>query len=139
MNKEIKEKLQESHWILDILMEYVPEGISIAIAISVTDIPDIIIHKISKYGAQLFGYSREILEGIPFKDIIKKLNICRIMKVKDIIKTLEKDGWYLARTKGSHRQFKHPVKPGIVTVAGNSNHDLPPGTLNSILKQAGLK
>lgn len=57
-------------------MEYVPEGISIAIAISLTDIPDIIIHKISKYGAQLFGYSREILEGIPFKDVIKKLNIC---------------------------------------------------------------
>lgn len=52
---------------------------------------------------------------------------------------LEDDGWYLARTKGSHRQFKHPVKPGTVTVAGKPGLDLPPGTLNSILKQAGLK
>ncbi len=68
--------MQEGSWILDTLMEYVPEGISIAIVIVGADIPDIIIHKISKYGAQLLGYSRETLEGIPFKDIIKKLNIC---------------------------------------------------------------
>jgi len=45
----------------------------------------------------------------------------------------------LARTKGSHRQFKHPTKRGTVTVAGKPNIDVPPGTLNSILKQAGLK
>jgi predicted RNA binding protein YcfA (HicA-like mRNA interferase family) len=61
------------------------------------------------------------------------------VKVRDIIKMLEKDGWYLMRTKGSHRQFKHPIKPGIVTVAGKLGLDVPPGTLNSILKQAGLK
>ncbi|KRT65728.1 MAG: hypothetical protein XU11_C0020G0006 [Candidatus Dadabacteria bacterium CSP1-2] len=52
---------------------------------------------------------------------------------------LEQDGWNLVRTKGSHRQFKHPKKPGTVTVAGQPNLDVPPGTLNSILKQAGLK
>lgn len=52
---------------------------------------------------------------------------------------LEKDGWFLAMTKGSHRQYKHPDKPGRVTVAGHPNHDLAPGTLNSILKQAELK
>lgn len=52
---------------------------------------------------------------------------------------IEKDGWYLAATRGSHRQFKHPSKPGRVTIAGNTGHDLAPGTLNSILKQAGLK
>jgi predicted RNA binding protein YcfA (HicA-like mRNA interferase family) len=61
------------------------------------------------------------------------------MKVKEVIKLLEDDGWYLARTKGSHRQFKHPAKSGTLTVAGKPNVDVPPGTLNSILKQAGLK
>lgn len=52
---------------------------------------------------------------------------------------LEADGWFLARTRGSHRQFKHPVKTGTVTVAGKPSLDMPPGTLNSILKQAGLR
>ena len=61
------------------------------------------------------------------------------MKVKDVIAMLEADGWQLVRMKGSHRQFKHPTKPGIVTVAGKPSVDVPPGTLNSILKQAGLK
>ncbi|MBW4580499.1 MAG: type II toxin-antitoxin system HicA family toxin [Tildeniella nuda ZEHNDER 1965/U140] len=61
------------------------------------------------------------------------------MKVKDIIKLIEQDGWYLARTRGSHRQYKHPYKPGLVTVPGKLSDDLAPGTLDSILKQAGLK
>jgi predicted RNA binding protein YcfA (HicA-like mRNA interferase family) len=61
------------------------------------------------------------------------------MKVWEVIALIEGDGWYLARTAGSHRQFKHPKKPGTVTVAGKASLDLPPGTLNSILKQAGLK
>ena len=61
------------------------------------------------------------------------------MKVRDAIKLIEDGGWFLARTKGSHRQFKHNSKPGLVTIAGQPSHDLPPGTLNSILKQAGLK
>jgi len=61
------------------------------------------------------------------------------MTVRDILKILQADGWYLVVTRGSHRQFKHPAKPGRVTVAGKPSDDLPPGTLNSILKQAGLK
>jgi predicted RNA binding protein YcfA (HicA-like mRNA interferase family) len=61
------------------------------------------------------------------------------MKVRDVIKQLEEDGWVLKRTRGSHRQYKHPAKPGLVTVAGKLSADLPPGTLNSILKQADLK
>ena len=61
------------------------------------------------------------------------------MKVRDVIRLLAEDGWYLARTKGSHRQFKHSAKSGTVTVAGKESIDVPPGTLNSILKQAGLK
>jgi predicted RNA binding protein YcfA (HicA-like mRNA interferase family) len=61
------------------------------------------------------------------------------VKVRDVIRLLEEDGWYLARTKGSHRQFKHSAKSGTVTVAGKASIDVPPGTLNSILKQAGLK
>jgi len=61
------------------------------------------------------------------------------VKVRDVIRLLEADGWYLARTRGSHRQYKHPTKAGLVTVPGAGGDDLAPGTLNSILKQAGLK
>jgi predicted RNA binding protein YcfA (HicA-like mRNA interferase family) len=62
------------------------------------------------------------------------------MKVRDIIKRIEKDGWaMLPATGSSHRQYKHPVQPGRVTIAGHRNDDVDPGTLKSILKQAGLK
>ena len=61
------------------------------------------------------------------------------MKVREVINLLEEDGWYQARMRGSHRQFKHRSKRGTVTVAGKPNVDIPPGTLNNILKQAGLK
>jgi predicted RNA binding protein YcfA (HicA-like mRNA interferase family) len=61
------------------------------------------------------------------------------MKIRDVIKLLEKDGWYLSRTRGSHRQYKHPSKSGLITIAGKPGDDLAPGTLNSIFKQAGLK
>ena len=61
------------------------------------------------------------------------------MKVKEIVQLIKKDGWYLVRTRGSHQQYKHPTKTGLVTIAGKPSDDLAPGTLNSILKQAGLK
>ena len=61
------------------------------------------------------------------------------MKVREIIKMIEADGWYLINTKGSHRQFKHPGKIGRITVPGHPNDTIAPGTLNSMLKQAGLK
>jgi predicted RNA binding protein YcfA (HicA-like mRNA interferase family) len=61
------------------------------------------------------------------------------MKVSEVLDLLKQDGWVLVATRGSHRQFKHPHKPGRVTVAGKPNDDLSPGTLNSILKQSGLK
>ncbi|GAB5497736.1 MAG: type II toxin-antitoxin system HicA family toxin [Pseudohongiellaceae bacterium] len=61
------------------------------------------------------------------------------MKIRDVIKLLEDDGWFLVTTKGSHRQYKHPTKPGRVTVPAKPGDDIAPGTLNSILKQAGLK
>jgi predicted RNA binding protein YcfA (HicA-like mRNA interferase family) len=61
------------------------------------------------------------------------------MKVREAIKLVEADGWFHVRTKGSHRQFKHPAKLGIVTIAGNPGVDIPKGTMNSILKQSGLK
>lgn len=61
------------------------------------------------------------------------------MKVRDIIKKIEKDGWYLARTRGSHRQYKHVQKQGLITIAGKPNDDIAPGTLNSILKQGEYK
>jgi len=62
-----------------------------------------------------------------------------VVKVRDVIGTLEADGWRLVRTKGSHRQFRHPTKAGTVTVAGKLSVDVPVGTLGSIWKQAGLK
>lgn len=61
------------------------------------------------------------------------------MKVREAIRLIQDHGWYLVITKGSHRQFKHAERPGRVTIAGNLSDDLAPGTLNSILKQAGLK
>jgi predicted RNA binding protein YcfA (HicA-like mRNA interferase family) len=61
------------------------------------------------------------------------------MKVSEVLRMLAEDGWHLVVTKGSHRQFKHPTKAGRVTVAGKPSDDLAPGTLNSILKQSGLK
>jgi predicted RNA binding protein YcfA (HicA-like mRNA interferase family) len=61
------------------------------------------------------------------------------VKVREVIKLIEADGWYLDRTRGSHHQYKHPLKRGLVTVAGKPNDDLAPGTQNSILKQSGLK
>ena len=61
------------------------------------------------------------------------------MKVKAAISIIEDDGWYLVRTRGSHRQYKHPDKAGLVTIAGKLSDDLANGTANSILKQAQLK
>ncbi|MFP4436343.1 MAG: type II toxin-antitoxin system HicA family toxin [Chloroflexaceae bacterium] len=60
------------------------------------------------------------------------------MKLRDIIRKVEADGWVLARTRGSHRQYRHYTKPGLVTIAGKPNDDLAPGTLRSILRQAQL-
>ena len=61
------------------------------------------------------------------------------MKVKEVIRMPEKDGWFLVETRGSHRQYKHATKPARVTVAGGPSDDIAPGTLNSIRKQARLK
>jgi predicted RNA binding protein YcfA (HicA-like mRNA interferase family) len=61
------------------------------------------------------------------------------VKVKELIKLIEKDGWEQTRMEGSHRQYRHPEKAGTVTVAGKPSANIPPGTLSSILKQAGLK
>jgi predicted RNA binding protein YcfA (HicA-like mRNA interferase family) len=61
------------------------------------------------------------------------------MKVSELLSLIEKDGWFMVRQRGSHRQFHHPDKTGTVTVAGKPSIDVPRGTLNSVLKQAGLK
>lgn len=61
------------------------------------------------------------------------------MNIRQVLKMIEADGWYLVATRGSHRQYKHPSKPGRVTLAGKPGDDLAPGTLGSVLKQAGLK
>jgi predicted RNA binding protein YcfA (HicA-like mRNA interferase family) len=61
------------------------------------------------------------------------------MRVRDVIKLIEADGWYLARTRGSQRQFKHPLKKDLVTIAGKQDADVMPKTLKSILKQAGIR
>ncbi|MFM8293055.1 MAG: type II toxin-antitoxin system HicA family toxin [Microcystaceae cyanobacterium] len=62
-----------------------------------------------------------------------------VTKVRDLIKLVEADGWFLIDTVGSHRQFKHPTKSGKVTIAGKLSDDVRKGTLASILRQAGLK
>jgi predicted RNA binding protein YcfA (HicA-like mRNA interferase family) len=61
------------------------------------------------------------------------------MKIRDAIKIIEQDGWFMVRIKGSHWQFKHNHKDGVVTIAGHLNDELAKGTVNSIFKQAGLK
>jgi predicted RNA binding protein YcfA (HicA-like mRNA interferase family) len=63
----------------------------------------------------------------------------RDVKVRDVIRLIEEDGWFLVATRGSHRQYKHLIKPGRVTVAGKPSDEMAPGTLNSVRKQAGLK
>jgi predicted RNA binding protein YcfA (HicA-like mRNA interferase family) len=79
-------------------------------------------------GGHVVGFDLQRSEQYPLR-----------MKVNEILAQLLGDGWYLVATRGSHRQFKHPEKPGRVTVAGKPSDDLAPGTLNSILKQARLK
>lgn len=59
------------------------------------------------------------------------------VKIRDVLKRLNAEGWYVDRQKGSHRQLKHPDKPGRVTVAGHPSMDLHPDTLKSISQQAG--
>ena len=61
------------------------------------------------------------------------------VKVKELAALLEADGWLQVRQRGSHRQYHHATKPGTVTLSGKPGVDVPPGTLNSVLKQAGLK
>ena len=61
------------------------------------------------------------------------------VSIRQLVKLLEEDGWIQVRQKGSHRQFRHAAKAGTVTVAGKPSADVPIGTLNSVLKQAGLK
>lgn len=60
-------------------------------------------------------------------------------KVREAIRLVERNGWRLARTRGSHRQYRHPDRPGTVTIAGKLGDDLPPGTWASIMKQSGLE
>jgi len=71
--------------------------------------------------------------------LVFSADILQWMKVSEVLRLLQDDGWYLAAMRGSHRQFKHALKPGRVTVPGKPSDDLAPGTLNSIFKQAGLK
>ena len=61
------------------------------------------------------------------------------MKVRDVIRLLEQNGWVEMRSKGSHRHFKHPKEAAVITVPGNQGKELATGTLNAILKKAGLK
>ena len=64
--------------------------------------------------------------------------LCIGVKIRVVIKALEQAGWVLVATRGSHRQFKHPLRPGRVTVAGRPSDDLAPGTLKSIARQSGV-
>lgn len=61
-----------------------------------------------------------------------------VLKVRELTRILEQDGWRLVRTRGSHRQFRHPTKKGLVTIAGARNDELARKTIRSVFKQAGL-
>ena len=61
------------------------------------------------------------------------------MKVRDVIKLIRKDGWYLEHTRGSHHQYRHTTKQGTLTISGQPGDEMPKGTLNSVMKHAGLK
>lgn len=94
----------------------------------------------AKHAAQPFDLSRTEPSET------KMMNICADhthpegqMRIRDAIKLIEADGWRLVSIKGSHRQFKHPLQPGRVTIAGKLDMDLHPKTLKSILKQAGIE
>ena len=78
-----------------------------------------------------------MLQG-PMKPLAAERDASR-MNVGDVLRLLREDGWLLVATRGSHRQLKHPSKPGRVIVAGKPGDDLAAGTLASILKQARLK
>ena len=82
---------------------------------------------------------RRVIERQPTRTGRQEGQARSIVKIRDIVKMLVDDGWSVVRQRGSHRQFKHASKPGLVTVAGKPGDDLAPGTLNSVLKQAGLK
>lgn len=60
-------------------------------------------------------------------------------KVSGVLRILRDDGWYIHRIKGSHRQLRHPKKPGVITLSGKMSDDIPKGTLGSVLRKAGLK
>lgn len=80
----------------------------------------------------------QVAHSYPFRGLLGILDAIAI-SVRRLVRQLEDDGWVQVRQRGSHRQFRHPTKSGTVTVAGKESADVPPGTLNSVLKQAGLK
>ena len=84
-------------------------------------------------------HPRSVFAPPTWIDFVEEQDYPCQVKVREVVRVLNDDGWVLVRTRGSHQQYKHPTKPGVVTIAGNRNDELAPGTLNSILKQAGLK
>jgi predicted RNA binding protein YcfA (HicA-like mRNA interferase family) len=84
-------------------------------------------------------FEENLRRGSTLRGLLEASVTLGSVKVREVIRMLEQDGWQLVRTRGSHRQFRHPVKAGTVTVAGKLSLDVPVGTLGSILKQAGLK
>ena len=88
-------------------------------------------------GALLMGAGFELHMRRPCLRVMRMLTFNR--KVRHVRRILREDGWYVVRVRGSHQQWTHPTKPGLVTIAGKPSDDLTRGTLNSILKQARLK
>lgn len=82
-----------------------------------------------------------MLDSIIFNTfaVFQNIRSMKVLKVREVVKLLEKDGWVLSYWKGDHRQFKHPDKPGKVTVRGKPNEDMDQNNLNSIWKQAGWR
>ena len=121
------------HIIADAALDWTPIG-DVATLITGRDLVE------DKKASRLGALAMLSAGGGMARPVIKGMKNLRKMKFKEVVKLLEDNGWFVARwKKSSHRQYKHPEKSGTITVAGQDSHMVPPGTLNSILKQAGLK
>jgi len=94
----------------------------------------------SAHAVRMLAYARRMNQGEPSGTWEMSDTAATLVgvKVSEILRLIGKDGWYLDRQKGSHRQYKHPSKRGLVTVSGKPSDDLHPKTRDSILRQAGL-
>jgi predicted RNA binding protein YcfA (HicA-like mRNA interferase family) len=102
------------------------------------------VHCAIRSGRLLIGFAFRMASSAVFSSLVRStlytgFPYTEAMRVRDLIRIIEEDGWIFHSQKGSHRQFKHPSKPGRVTVPGHPKDDVHPKTLATILKQAQIE